>query len=173
MRKSFRLLDILVPAGLILLGAVILHQTYTAFAEAGAASGDALSNSALFPRWIAWGLIASGAVIGLQTLFGHGPDSDLPADLASSPEADTETGGQTALRLRALGAFLAIAVYFAMLPWIGFYIATTALMIGLFALLGARAVEAVLLGVVVTLLTVLAFEQGLNVVFPVGRLGLV
>lgn len=175
MRKTFRRLDILVPAGLVLLGAVILHQTYTAFAEAGAASGDALSNSALFPRWIAWGLIATGVLIALQSMFGKDPDTALPL-AGIQPEApvqsETDTGNEAPLQIRALGSFVAIALYFAALPWIGFYLSTSLLMTGLFALLGARALEAVLLGIVVTVLTVLAFEQGLNVVFPVGRLGL-
>lgn len=171
MRPTIRLLDILVPAGLALLGAVILYQTYTTFAEAGAASGDALSNSALFPRWIAWGLIGTAVVITLQTLFGTRPEDDLPPveSSAEAPEPRPDRG----MKRRALACFITIAVYFAALPWIGFYLSTSVLMIILFALLGARPIEAVALGIVVTVLTVLAFEQGLNVVFPVGRLGLV
>lgn len=171
MKANFRSLDVLVPAALVLLGAVILHQTYTSFAEADAASGDSLSNSALFPRWIAWGLIVIGVVIALETVFGADPALD--ALHAEDGEKTTVSRPEHALQFRALVAFVLIAIYFAALPWIGFYLSTVVLMVSLFAVLGARPAEALILGIVVTILTVLAFEQGLNVVFPVGRLGLI
>lgn len=166
MKTSFRTIDILAPLGFVLLGAVILHQTYTTFAEAGAASGDALSNSALFPRFIAWGAIATGAAILLQTLFGGSAQAETPA----APEGQGEP--DKSLKLRAFASFIAIVIYFAALPLVGFYLSTAVLMILLFAVLGARPLEAAVLGVLVTAITVIAFEKGLNVVFPVGRLGL-
>lgn len=163
-----RLLNLAVPTALLMLGTFVLWHTYTAFTEAGVGGGDAFSNSALFPRLIAWGLIIVSIILLLQAFTGSSKADDFETQEVSSNLVARDLG----LKLRAIACFVMVFVYLLVLKYLGFYLATPMLMIGLFSVLGARPTEALGLGIISTIIVVLAFEQGLNVVFPVGRLGL-
>ena len=151
-------------AGVFLaLGVAILTYTGTVFVEAGYGEGDALQNAALFPDIIAWGLIALSAINIASLAFGR--TSQMAEDVAM-PEYDS------ALRLKAILHLGTVAMYLGVLRHVGYDLATPVFLFVQFILLGARWIEAVILGIAISLVLALIFEQGLNVVFPVGRLGL-
>ncbi len=151
-------------AGLFLaLGIGILAYTGTVFVEAGFGDGDALQNAALFPQIIACGLIfLSVATVGSVAL---GRQSRLSEDSAM-PERNP------ALRRKAVLHLGLVAIYLGTLRHVGYDLATPIFLFAQFLLLGARWIEALVLGVAISLILALIFEQGLNVVFPVGQIGI-
>ena len=158
-----KILEHAVAAGFAVTGVWILHFTGTEFAEAGYASGDALTNAALFPNLIAWALIVLGGLNVLMLLLGRVSqsmeDSEMPA---SSNE----------LRLRVLGVLGVVALYLMLVKTVGYDLSTPVMLAVILAVLGAKWIEALALGVLISLGLSLVFEQGLNVILPVGRLGL-
>ena len=156
-------LEAFVAAGFLLTGVWILYYTGTEFAEAGYASGDALSNAALFPNLIAWALIILGGLNILMLILGRVSQSMEDSEL---PTASLE------LHLRVIGVLAVVAIYLSCVKTLGYDWSTPVMVAALLAILGARWIEAIGLGVLISLGLSLVFEQGLNVIFPVGRLGL-
>lgn len=152
-----------VALGFMAIGILILYYTGTEFAEAGFAAGDALQNAALFPNLIAYALIALSLLNILMLLLGRVSqsleDGELPV-----PEAH--------LRLRVIGILVVVALYLMVVKSVGYDLSTPVMMFAMFAILGAGLIEAALLGIGISILLSVIFEQGLNVIFPVGQLGL-
>ncbi len=75
MRARRRLIGELVAAAAFLaLAGLVFQQTSTAFVEAGAASGGAMMNAAMYPDWLAAGLVVLALLqIGLTLRAGLPP----------------------------------------------------------------------------------------------------
>ncbi len=160
---SSKQIEYSVAVAFLVLGIAILAYTGTVFVEAGYGDGDALQNAALFPRMIAWGLIVLSAFTIASIALGRSGEF---AEDSAMPEYNP------ALRRKAILHLGLVAIYLGLLRYVGYDVATPIFLFAQFLLLGARWLEAILLGVAISLILALIFEQGLNVVFPVGRLGL-
>ena len=138
--------------------AAILQQSATSLAEQDAASGGPMRNAALFPRAIAVIMIGLLAWQATRLLTGR--------VAAASPMVRQEGTP------RALAASALFAAYLIALPVVGFHLATPVLGAILFALLGVRLLPALAGGIALSLAVAFVFEGLLNVVLPVGRLGI-
>lgn len=133
--------------------ALVFQQSATDLADQGAASGDAFSNSALFPEIVAALMALACGVIAVNA-WRAGPEDAGPAE-----------GNM----LRLLAGGLVVLGYIAVFRWAGFYI-STALAAGLLLLLfKARSPLAVVLFPIgVTLVIGYTFEILFQVVLPLG-----
>ncbi|WP_319529844.1 tripartite tricarboxylate transporter TctB family protein [uncultured Cohaesibacter sp.] len=152
---------------MIMFGVVglVFQQIATSFAEQGAASGDALSNAALFPRYVALAIALLGAVIGLQMMLGAA-SRDGGAEV---PAEDEDDGGSKNLIAKELAVATLTVVYLLLITPLGFHI-TSFLVIGaMFYVLDARPLWKVLLvSAVLTLICSFVFEGLLKIVLPLG-----
>ncbi|MGR3804108.1 tripartite tricarboxylate transporter TctB family protein [Marinibacterium profundimaris] len=161
----------LVLAAFLAVVALVFQQIATSLTAQGAASGDPLSNSAMFPRLVAWVMLGLSALIAVMMLIGRMPRPgeihavDTTPDIPPEPEA---------LRKGMLiGMIGAVVLYLLLLQPLGFQLATLALMTGLFALFGVRPWwRAVVAGAGITLLVSFVFEGILKVVLPTGVFGI-
>ncbi|WP_136443780.1 tripartite tricarboxylate transporter TctB family protein [Pacificoceanicola onchidii] len=157
-----RSFEFAVAITLLGIGIAILIYTGTVFVDAGYGDGDALQNAGLFPRIVAWGLIALSSMTLVSQIAGMVSDA---SEEGAMPDYDR------ALRIKAILHLVLVAIYLSVLRFVGYDISTPIFLFLLFRLLGARWVEAALLGIIISLLLAFVFESGLNVIFPVGRLG--
>lgn len=155
------------------MAAVAFWQFNTSFQAQDANSGGPFDNAAMFPRLIAWGLVALGAVqIGylvLKWLFRRGDDHDINGGLIR-PRPDDEPLAK--LTLRALASAVFFVLYLFVLTPVGYAFSTPVLIAAMAMVLGAKWWMAAFVGLVTTVLVGIVFATILNVVLPVGRLGL-
>jgi putative tricarboxylic transport membrane protein len=175
MRARRRLIGELVTAAAFLaLAGLVYQQTSTAFVEAGAASGGAMMNAAMYPDWLADGLIVLALLqIGL-TLRGGFPRAEeaaRPADPEHAAEATPdERAANRPKGLICLGLFV---LYLLLLKTVGYHLATPVLLGAMFFVLGVRnPLAAAAWGIGVSLAMSAFFELGLDVILPVGRFGI-
>ncbi len=157
----------LVLGGMFGVVALVFQQIATSLTEQGAASGDALFNAALFPRWVAITIAALGLVVAVQMLIRGAPEEE------PTPEADEEIPEAPArLRFQEFAIAGLTLLYILMLEPLGFHI-TTFLVIGaMFLVLDARPVwRAVAASALLTFVASFVFEGLLKVILPVGFLG--
>lgn len=156
-------LEYTVSAAFLLVGIWILYYTGTVFVEAGYGGGDSLQNAAFFPRMIAYALIILSVLTTVSLAMGR---QSPPSEDGVLPPVEPARFG---LALAHLGL---VAVYLSVVRYVGYDLSTPIFLFAQFMLLGARWIESIILGIGVSLILSVIFEQGLNVVFPVGRLGL-
>lgn len=171
---SASLVEIVVVAILFLgLAGVAFWQFNTSFEAQGANAGSPFDNAAMFPRLIAWGLVLLSLFQIARLLISrqHGDEGqDRQTGGLVRPEPDDESLQR--LTVRAIAAALVFVVYLFALTPVG-YVATTPMLVAAIAIiLGARWWMAALVGLVATFAVGFVFGSLLNVVLPVGRLGL-
>lgn len=142
-------------AALSLLGVAVLAQIFFVMRPAGQASGDAFSNSGLFPGLVAAVLLLCVALRGLALI--------------------KEAGAQDPTELEALGpriACLAVLAGFTLaLPWLGYILTAFALTVAMLWLCGVRRLWPILaLSTAAPLAIWGVFQHILNVILPFGRL---
>lgn len=151
-----------IPAILLaLLCGLVFYEAATTLAEQGYASGTPISNAALYPRLLA------GLLLGLLALqVVSDVRSDGPPAFAEGPPALGQ-GRQTAF------AAVAIITYVALLPVLGFLLATPLFVLGLMLMLGDRN-RATLVGVPlgITVGCMVVFQGLFNVNLPRGLFGI-
>jgi hypothetical protein len=142
----------------------VLYDAATSLAEIGAASGDAFSNAAMFPRIIV-GLMALVACAIVVSVFRSTP---------SAPDR-RDPGGEASERhtLRLILFLLIVAGYVALFRAGGYYVTTGVTLLLLLWLFRTRSVVAlILVPVGITLTVGFVFEILFNVVLPLGWFGL-
>lgn len=166
-----RIREWLMLAAFLAVTALVFHQIATSLTEQGAASGDPLSNSAMFPRLVAWIMIGLSALIALMMLTGRMP---RPGEIhAADTTPDTPPEPEPLRRAMLIGMVVSLVLYLLLLQPLGFHLATLALMTALFALFGVRPWwRALLSGAGITLLVAFVFEGILKVVLPTGIFGI-
>jgi putative tricarboxylic transport membrane protein len=164
--------ELLMAAAFLALAGLIFEQTGTVFAEAGAASGGAMQNAAMYPEFLAGALVLLALLQIVRTLWGAG--AGLPAGTTVGDARVRLTGDERRRHLvKALVCATAFVVYLLVLRVVGYHLATPVLMAVLYFTLGVRnPLVAAILGVATSLLMSLFFEVGLNVILPVGRFGI-
>ena len=150
--------DVVAWAFFVLVPVVILWQSATSLAEQGVASGGAMENAAIFPRIIAWIMIGLAAVNAFRILGGRLTHQ--------TPITGTPTTG---LALVSTGLFIA---YLLIMPYAGYHLATPMLLAVLLRLYGLGWVGSIGAAVIMSLGVAAVFEGLLNVVLPVGALGI-
>lgn len=146
--------------------ALVFQQIATSLTDQGAASGDALMNAALFPRWIAFAIGGLGLIVAAQMLLRGAPagGNDAPAN-----EADAPPEPPARLRLQEAAIIVLTLIYLVILEPVGFHIATFLVFGAMFLVLDARPVwKALAASAVLTLVSSFVFEGLLKVVLPVG-----
>ena len=171
---STRLVEVVVVAILFLgVVAIAFWQFNTSFEVQDANSGGPFDNAAMFPRLVARGLLALGILqigrIVLDMWLRPHQDHQVDGGLIA-PKPGDETLAK--LTLRALGCAFVFVVYLVLLTPVGYLAATPVLIATMAMLLGARWWMAALVSLAATLLIGFVFATILNVVLPVGRLGL-
>ncbi|SNS85266.1 tripartite tricarboxylate transporter TctB family protein [Tropicimonas sediminicola] len=147
--------------------ALVFQQIATSLTDQRAASGDALSNAALFPRWVAITIAGLGLIVAGQMLMGRYPKGESAAEAEDCPPEP-----RSRLRLQEIAIAGLTLIYLLMLEPVGFHL-TTFLVIGaMFLVLDARPVwRAVAASAALTLAASFVFEGLLKVILPVGFLG--
>lgn len=149
--------------------ALVFQQIATSFVEQGVASGDALSNAALFPRYIAIAIALLGAIVAIQMVVKGAPDDVDEDGQGLNPPVET------ARHLRALeiGMVALTILYLLLLEPLGFHLSTFFVIGAMFYLLGARPLLLALLASAgLTLVSSFVFEGLLKVVLPLGAFNL-
>jgi len=162
--------ELAVALAFMALGGFVFYETSTSFVEAGAASGGAMMNAAMFPNLLASGLVILGlcqmARIGLAVVR---PAAESVVAEMAEPLAAVEPG----MRVRAILCGLAFLAYIASLRQLGYHLATPVLLFVMFRTLGVAGwIRPALLAVAVSLGLSFVFEFGLDVILPVGRFGI-
>ena len=147
---------------------IAFWQFATSFAEQGANSGGPFDNAAMFPRLIAWTLIILGVVQVATSLLSKGTGA---GDGRSEPAA-AQGQDDGRLLLRALACLATFILYLSVVTTVGYITATIVMLLVMFVILGARPIVAAVVAVAATFVAGLIFGTLLNVVLPVGRLGL-
>lgn len=142
---------------------IAFWQFATSFAEQEANSGGPFDNAAMFPRLIAWALVILGAVQIFAAFRAKG---------ANGTEAATSAAEDRYLTLRALGCLVCFVLYLSTVTVVGYIAATIVMLCAMFLILGAGPVMALGVALVATFTIGIVFNTVLNVVLPVGRLGL-
>lgn len=155
--------DLAVAAAFLAVATVVFQQTLTSFAAAGAASGGALSNAAFYPELVA-GLMALLALMQIARVLRKGA-----AVGSGSGEPDSAPDASLARALFLAGLLL---VYLVALKPIGYHIATPLFLLAAFLVLGLRPWVGLVLAPTLSLGASIVFEEGLNVILPVGRWGI-
>lgn len=154
--KSKRL-DVVLALVFLIPVALVFQQSYTSLSEQGAATGDALSNAAMFPKILA---VLLGALAVLQ------------AGTALRRRSVDETFQFTVTLRNSLIVIGYLAVYLLALPRLGYHIMTPVLCLAVLLLLGVRPILALIVACAMSLIVALFFESALNVILPVGIFGL-
>jgi putative tricarboxylic transport membrane protein len=165
--------ELITAAAFLALAGLVYQQTSTAFVEAGAASGGAMMNAAMYPDWLADGLIVLALLqIGLTLRGGFpGPEEAAPRpDHEPGVDAVIERAANRRKGLICLGLFV---LYLFVLKTVGYHLATPVLLGAMFFVLGIRnPLAAAAWGIGVSLAMSALFEVGLDVILPVGRFGI-
>ena len=140
---------------------LVLYEAATSLAEQGYASGTPISNAALYPRLLAALLLGLVALQVVSDLRGTGPVAD--GEAAAAPGQATRT----------VAVALGMVAYVALLPALGFLIATPILVLALMLLLGdRRPATLVALPPAITAGCLAVFQGLFNVNLPRGLFGI-
>lgn len=152
--------------------ALVFQQIATSLTEQGAASGDALFNAALFPKWIAITIAGLGVIVAVQMLiFGVPEEPDTEPRAPASP--DEVPDSRPRLRLQEMAIVGLTLLYLVMLEPVGFHVTTFVVIGTMFAVLDARPIwRPVVASAALTLIASFIFEGLLKVVLPVGYFNL-
>ena len=163
--------ELLMAAAFLALAGLVFQQTRTEFAAAGAAEGGAMQNAAMYPEFLAAGLVGLALLLIGRTLWTRRV-TVVPA--GAPEEAPTLTPADRRRHLiKALVCLAAFVVYLLVLRVIGYHLATPVLMAVLYFTLGvANPLVAAAFGIATSLVMSAFFEFGLNVILPVGRFGI-
>jgi hypothetical protein len=143
------------------LGGLVLHEAATSLAEQGHASGTPISNAALYPRLLAGLLLGLVALQSVRDLRAAGP--------VASGEAAPAPGHAG----RSLAVALGMVAYVAVLPVLGFLLATPVFVLALMLLLGDRAPATLAaLPLAITAGCFAVFQGLFNVNLPRGLFGI-
>lgn len=143
--------------------ALVFQQIATSLTEQGAASGDALYNAALFPRYIALTIVGLGLIVAGQMLIGGVPEEEEAAPVLAD-EDDPST-----LRLQQVAVIALTLLYLVLLEPVGFHLTTFFVIGAMFMVLGARPLwQAVAASAGLTIVSSFIFEGLLKVILPVG-----
>ncbi len=150
--------------------ALVFQQIATSLTEQGAASGDALYNAALFPKWVAITIAGLGVIVAVQMLIFGVPDESG----TEAPAAPDETSDNRArLRLQEMVIVGLTLLYLVMLEPVGFHVTTFVVIGAMFAALDARPLwRPLVASAALTLIASFIFEGLLKVVLPVGYFNL-
>jgi len=154
--KSKRL-DVLLALLFLIPVALVFQQSATSLSEQGAASGDAMTNAAMFPKMLAV-LLGVLAIIQATSAFMR-------------PKTDESIIFTTELR-KSLLLVAILAAYLLILPVLGYHIVTPMLCLIVLLLLGLRPLVALIVGLGMSLAVALFFETALHVILPVGIFGI-
>lgn len=179
--SASKLGQLLVVSGFAALVVLVFHETWVTLEAEGAASGGAMDNAAMYPEWLASGLLVlcliqvARIVTGVETRAADRSEGweFATADPAPTTAVPVDAGATVTGRLKAVAAAVAIVLYLLLLKPLGYHIATPLLMGVLFHLLEMRnVVWLVGLALATSIITALFFEKLLNVVLPVGMFAL-
>ncbi|PHQ60735.1 MAG: hypothetical protein COC08_06930 [Maribacter sp.] len=134
-------------------GLLVFQQSATSLVEQGAASGDAMSNSAMFPKIIATLLIGLGIMQAIKAWRRKDSDNSQSA----MPE-----------RNRSILIIVFLAIYIISITWLGYHIVTPILCMSILLMFGVKPIIAAFVGVCMSFFVALFFETLLNVILPVG-----
>jgi hypothetical protein len=163
--------ELLMAAAFLALAGLVFQQTRTEFAAAGAAEGGAMQNAAMYPEFLAAGLVGLGLLLIVRTLWTR----RVTVAPGVAPEAAPALSPAERRRylIKALVCVAAFVLYLLVLRVAGYHLATPVLMAMLYFTLGVRnPLTAAGLGIATSLVMSAFFEFGLNVILPVGRLGI-
>jgi hypothetical protein len=162
--------ELLMAAAFLALAGLVFQQTRTAFVAAGAASGGAMQNAAMYPEFLAAGLVGLALLLIVRTLW-TGRVTVAPE--ASGDAAPLAPADRRRHLIKALVCLAAFVVYLLVLRMVGYHLATPVLMAVLYFTLGVRnPLVAAAFGIATSLVMSAFFEFGLNVILPVGRFGI-
>lgn len=148
-------------AALAAICGLALHETATSLVEQGNASGSPIQNAALYPKLLAYLLIA---LLLAQAI------SDLRATRARDTGMPAASVRQ---RNQIIAAAVAIVLYLAALPIAGFVLATPLFVFALLFVLGDRSLITLIgLPVAVSAGCLVAFQGVFNVNLPRGVFGI-
>lgn len=166
-----RLGEVAVVLGFFALAGIVFQQTRTSFVDQGAASGDAMFNAAMFPEFIAWGLILLGL---LQLIAIFRPGTAAEAAEGGTSRGDTIDPGETRdSRQKALFCLVFFVLYIATIRSLGYHLMTPLFMFACFYILGTRHIAlAAALAVGTSLFMSFIFEYWMGVILPVGMFGI-
>jgi hypothetical protein len=162
--------ELLMAAAFLALDGLVFQQTRTEFAAAGAASGGAMQNAAMYPEFLAAGLVGLALLLIVRTLWTRRVTvvPEAAGDAPALAPADRRRH-----LIKALVCLAAFVVYLLVLRVVGYHLATPVLMAVLYFTLGVRnPLAAAAWGVATSLVMSAFFEFGLNVILPVGRFGI-
>ena len=155
------------------MAAVAFWQLATSFVAQDANSGGPFDNAAMFPRLVAWRLLLlSGIEITRLLIRWHRGGATDGAGQGGLLRPGPEDESLRVLTYRALACSGVFMVYLIALTPIGYIASTPVLIAAMAMILGARFWVAILVAVTATTAIGIVFATILNVVLPVGRLGL-
>jgi putative tricarboxylic transport membrane protein len=163
--------ELLMAAAFLALAGLVFQQTRTAFVAAGAASGGAMQNAAMYPEFLAAGLVGLALLLIVRTLW-TGRVTVAPPEAPGDAPALAPAERRRHL-IKALVCLAAFVAYLLVLRVVGYHLATPVLMAVLYFTLGVRnPLMAAAFGIATSLVMSGFFEFGLNVILPVGRFGI-
>nr|WP_321442529.1 tripartite tricarboxylate transporter TctB family protein [uncultured Cohaesibacter sp.] len=148
---------------------MVFQQIATSLTEQGVASGDALFNAALFPRYVALVMAGLGVIIALQMLIAGVPEDEEEEEEETQGEMLAVPEPKRRLRIQEIIIFALVLLYLLALEPLGFHL-TSVLVIGaMFYVLDARPwCWAFLASTALTLISSFIFEGLLKIVLPLG-----
>lgn len=161
---------IITPLFFLMIAGYVLFETATRFKNAGVASGNALRNTALYPRIIAISLLI------LTFLYLGNIFIDYRKNKQEKIEDETLTKEERKKilmdKLSAFGCLAWVYGYVTVFEMLGFLTATPIMMIGLLGFLGVRKpIVNLSYAIGGTCLVFLFFQEFLDIPLPVGILG--
>ncbi|PRY19939.1 tripartite tricarboxylate transporter TctB family protein [Aliiruegeria haliotis] len=156
-------IEIGVALALLVPPIVVVQQSRTSLAEQDVASGDAMTNAALYPQIVA-------ALLGVLALWHLG--SVLLATLRGLPAGKSRDDAANAPAWMPVASVVGLAGYLLALPVLGYHITTPAFIFAILMMFGVRLVQAAAFALALSLATAFVFEVLLNVVLPVGIFGI-
>lgn len=159
--------ELLMAAAFLALAGLVFQQTRTEFVAAGAASGGAMQNAAMYPEFLAAGLVGLALLLIVRTLW-TGRVTVAPGEAPALSPTDRRRH-----LIKALVCLAAFVAYLLVLRVVGYHLTTPVLMAVLYLTLGVRnPLASAALGIATSLVMSAFFEFGLNVILPVGRFGI-
>ena len=156
---------------------IAFWQFATSFAEQDANAGGPFANAAMFPRLIAWALVVLGGAQILIALFAERRDRlegliTFEEGTGSEPVDPSPFHDDRYLTIRALACLVVFVLYLIFVTTIGYIASTIVALLTMFLILGTRPLMAFAVSAAATFAAGFVFNTLLNVVLPVGRLGL-
>ena len=158
----------------LILAGYVFFETATRFVSAGAATGGALTNAAFYPRILA-GLMLGLALCNIAKHIYLAWKEHRVAQETTAPDRvkTSKNKPETKNLLLAFGCLLWFWLYICFLETLGYLIATPIMLVGILAALGVRKPLSNLVYTAGgTIAMYLFFQEMLDVILPVGLLGI-